>query len=98
MPSLLRLWFAAGVVTFAGSENMILNMVHVVETLASTTNRGVSWDTDVLYQWRSCDSRWRFTVITLLYQYHYRSVRVVSNVKTLRMMMSPGQTSSHRTV
>lgn len=32
VPSLLRLWFAAGVVRFAGSENMILNMVHVVET------------------------------------------------------------------
>lgn len=48
VPSLLRLWFAAGVLRFAGSENMILNMVHVVETWASTTSRGVRWNTDVL--------------------------------------------------
>ncbi len=32
VPSLLRLWFGPGVVRFAGSENMILNIVHVVET------------------------------------------------------------------
>lgn len=32
VPSLLRLWLGPGVVRFAGSENMILSMVHVVET------------------------------------------------------------------
>lgn len=35
VPSLLRLWFGPGVVRFAGSENMILSMVHVVETFES---------------------------------------------------------------
>ena len=35
------LWLATGVVRFAGSENMILNMVHVVETFESK-EKGIS--------------------------------------------------------
>lgn len=34
VPSMLNLWFAAGVGTLAGSENIIRSMVHVVETFA----------------------------------------------------------------
>lgn len=34
VPSMLSLWFAAGVGTLAGSENIIRSMVHVVETFA----------------------------------------------------------------
>lgn len=32
VPSMLSLWFAAGMGTLAGSENIIRSMVHVVET------------------------------------------------------------------
>lgn len=41
-PSLPWLWFRAGVTWFAGSENMILNMVHVVETFAEVKKRKIS--------------------------------------------------------
>lgn len=32
VPNMPNLWFAAGVGTLAGSENIIRNIVHVVET------------------------------------------------------------------
>lgn len=37
VPSLLRLWFRPGAVRFAGSENIILSIVHVVETFVLNT-------------------------------------------------------------
>lgn len=41
VPSLPRLWLGPGVARFAGSENIILSIVHVVETFGSNTKKKV---------------------------------------------------------
>lgn len=50
VPSLPRLWLRPGVARFAGSENIILSIVHVVETFGSNTKKKSDYSQQIYYK------------------------------------------------